>query len=305
MAAAGDDGAVRVLDLATRTVVSTLDARRPAFAAASSPDRRLLALGGADGSVALWELGAAPRERWAARADWSEVRTVAFAGSVLLSGSKDTNVRVWDPATGQEGASRPPPGGRGHGDWVRSLWLSPDGSALLSSGDDETVRRWDVSADGLVERTVLRGHAHRARAVAASADLRVVASGGDDRVLRLWDLARGVAADALPGHTDVIRAVALTDGVGCATAGDDGSIRVWDLATRTARTLEQAHAGGVTALAFTRDGGRLFSGGEDKAVRLWTRGGQPLGAVGGPRRSRASRPRPTGRWRSRARATAP
>jgi WD40 repeat protein len=66
--------------------------------------------------------------------------TVAFSleGELLISGSVDQTIRVWEVKTGQCLAIL-----KGHESRVRSVAFSPDGKLILSSSDDGTIKLWD------------------------------------------------------------------------------------------------------------------------------------------------------------------
>ena len=71
------------------------------------------------------------------------VTSVSFSpdGSRIVSGSKDSTVRVWDAVTGEVINTL-----TGHSGYVLSVSsFSPDGSRIVSSGSyDNTVRIWDA-----------------------------------------------------------------------------------------------------------------------------------------------------------------
>lgn len=66
------------------------------------------------------------------------VMSVAFApdGTLLVSGSADRTVRVWDARSGLVAAEP----FEGHTEWVWSVAFSPDGTRIASGSFDQTIR---------------------------------------------------------------------------------------------------------------------------------------------------------------------
>src|SRR5262249_39638092 len=106
---------------------------------AFSRDGTLLASGGEDRTVRLWEVVTGKQKAVLGGHDTSYrgVGSVAFSpdGRTLASGGEDS-IRLWDVATGQEKASL-----KGASDLVA---FSPDGGTLASNGD-HGIRLWDVA----------------------------------------------------------------------------------------------------------------------------------------------------------------
>ncbi len=78
----------------------------------------------------------------------------------------------------------------------------------------------------------------------------------------------------LTGHTDYVRAVAVTpDGRQIVSGSSDNTVRVWDLATGTLVRTLTGHTDGVTdgveAVAVTPDGRQIVSGARDNTMRVW------------------------------------
>jgi WD40 repeat protein len=67
------------------------------------------------------------------------VSSVALSGDVIVSGSWDKTVRVWDRLSGECLQIL-----NGHGSWVSSVALS--GDVIVSGSDDNTVRVWDSTS---------------------------------------------------------------------------------------------------------------------------------------------------------------
>jgi ribosomal protein S18 acetylase RimI-like enzyme len=83
------------------------------------------------------------------------------------------------------------------------------------------------------------------------------------------------AGPVLEGHTDAVRAVAVTkDGRHAVSGSRDATVRVWDLvAAREGRSAAgpvlEGHTSEVNAVAMTKNGRYAVSGSRDKTVRVW------------------------------------
>jgi WD40 repeat protein len=207
------------------------------------------------------------------------VLTVALAEvdgePVVVSGSADNTVRLWDPRTGQ-------PRGEpltGHTKPVNAVALGEvDGEPVVVSGSfDRTVRLWDART-GRPRGKPLTGHTSLVNAVTLGEvdGEPVVVSGSADKTVRLWDVRtcrpRG---EPLTGHTKPVNAVALgeVDGELLVVSGSaDNTVRLWDV--RTGRPRGEpltGHTKPVNAVALGEVDGEplVVSGSADETVRLW------------------------------------
>jgi WD40 repeat protein len=246
---------------------------------AFDPVDDLLAAGGQDGTVPLWD--PARSEPVRTLPGNAEVNSVAFSkdGALLASGSADHKVRLWNPHTGTPAR----PALTGPTEQVNSVAFSPVQHLVAASSADHKIYVWDTDT-GQLQHTIATPDA--VGPVAFSPDgHRIASGGGNDNMVRVWNVDSGQPAMyPLTGHTGTINAVLYSpDGRFIASASNDGHTRFWDAATGQAvgSPLTQPAASSdqpssVSSIAFSPDGRQLVSGSVDRNLRLWP--GSPVAA---------------------------
>ena len=238
------------------------------YTVAFSPDGQLLASGGDNNAVILWNV-ADGSEREVFTEHGKSVMSVAFSsdGQLLASASLDGFVRLWPVFSERKRTSLK------HSGWVESVAFSPDGKTLASGGGDEEgfVTLWDVLHNRRIN--TLSGHRGIVESVAFSPDGQLLASASRDKTIKLWDIDGQHVRNVPTEHSSVVHAVAFSpDGDTLASSSRDKTIKLFEVssgknfATFEIRNNLYVYA---EAIAFSPDGQFLASACVDYTVRLW------------------------------------
>ncbi|HYV34340.1 MAG TPA: WD40 repeat domain-containing protein [Gemmataceae bacterium] len=257
--AAEQDGKLPHKDTFARLGTTLFRAGDGILCLAYSPDGKMLASGGRNDSVRVWDAQTGQllrefHEHW--------VWAVAFMadGKYLATGGANKVIRLWNLETGKEVRQM-----TGHQATVKSLAFSSDGAALVSGGDDNTVRLWKV-VDGS-EMATYQKHTFGVNAVAISPDNKHFASASTDRTVRVWEYGEKAVVLQTPAAATAV--AYMPDRKTLVTAGDDGFVRLWDIASAKEIRQWKAHDNTITHLGLSQNGAVVATASWDKTVRLW------------------------------------
>jgi hypothetical protein len=264
-------------------------------AARFSPDGRLLATGGDDGQVQLWEVADLSASQDLAPVPLLElefpqqligdssypkyaVESVAFSpdGSLVGAALRTDDIQVWSAQSGEmlytleleEDIEEIALSAQGH--WIAVVY--GDAAAIF---DLETGEQLFVLVEPGSDEAPF-GFFHY---VTISPDGKLIAAAGRVNTdVTVWDSATGELVYTLGGHPSGGGPLAFSpDSRLLAAGGGDGVVRVWDMNSGQL-VLWVGHRSGnpastyssqVSSVAFSADGRTLLTGGEDGTARLW------------------------------------
>lgn len=266
LAVTGDDGLVRVWDLAARQTLQRFPGHEGAVAAVSfAGDSTRLVTGGADKSARVWTV-AAQRVFVAGEGPVKETSFIGGGSRFAAVVGEAAQVRIWnqsdDKVTDLAAGEMP----------LSGLAVSPDGSRIAAGSADKKVYLWTVANGNpapVIETpaAVTRLAFAVSQTLPAAEDLRYeLLVGGADKSVRVYEAGsnRRLEEFATTSPVSVLSPIAGSRNV--LTIGEANAAAIHE---RSLLQIVDAHAGGVRDLAHSPDGTRLFSGGADGLVRVW------------------------------------
>ncbi|PIK45609.1 putative F-box/WD repeat-containing protein 7-like [Apostichopus japonicus] len=236
-----------------------------------------------------------------------KVTCIDSDGQIIVSGSTDGTVRVWDVFSGQCLDVI-----NGHSDSVTCLQmmdtevitgcadsiisvfeissatckkilnghekgiidLKCDGKHLVSSAGDFMIRIWSWPSGSC--QHILSGHVDEIETLSLYEGL--VMSTSWDSSCKLWDINQGICIQTLSGHTEIVFCCQFDD-VKAVTGAGDGTLKIWNLTTGECTDTLIGHQDDVYCLQYDED--VIASGSADSTVILWNHSGECLRVMDG------------------------
>lgn len=273
VAAAFDDGALRVWAVATGTMIEE-------NACAKEPTVTLSVDGrGSFVSSKTFSVRTGPAPRWVLERTLGgtrdrgvfadRVNAVRFSpdGKTLATGggelSRSGDVILFDVANGNQTKAFKSL----HEDAVLGLDFSPDGRLLATGAADKIAKVTDITSGKQVN--LFEGHTHHVMGVTFRADGRMLATAGADGVVLCWDMILGERKRKVEGWTKEVTSLQYMGATNqIVTSAGDNIVRIISDDGAVSRSISNL-PDYMQAAASVPGASTIIAGGEDSFLRIW------------------------------------
>ncbi|KAJ3126447.1 POC1 centriolar protein A [Nowakowskiella sp. JEL0407] len=209
-------------------------------------------------------------ERWSpcistctGHSHWVNAVAINSDGNMIVSGSNDCTVKLWNVSTGKEVRTL-----IGHTGPVNDVAIDSERNIVVSGSSDNTIKIWNLITGK--ELRMLTGHRDLVNAVVFSNERNLIVSGSNDFTVKIWNCSTGENVKTLIGHTYWVTSVAISNGGDFVVSGSsDFTVRLWNASSGNLVKTFIGHSDSVNAVAISKMGNSIVSGSDDESVKMW------------------------------------
>ena len=232
-----------------------------------SPDSCILATGGGDKEVRLWDIHTlTPTDVLKGHNGWVQVLSWSPDGAYLVSGSRDGALLCW--SHGEDYTNFKSKSFRAHSDYVTQVSWEPlhrneSCCRFVSASKDTTLKVWHAQL-GLQQ--TLSAHQACVTCVKWGGEGRIYSS-SQDKTIIVWSAEDGAPLSTLRGHAHWVNFIALNTDVVLRTGAFDHEERKFATKAESKEYALKRYQAVISRAGCT--GERLVSGSDDNTLFLW------------------------------------
>ncbi|XP_042889895.1 autophagy-related protein 16-like [Penaeus japonicus] len=234
-----------------------------------SPQGKIVATGGADRKLKLWDISRANVEaRGVLTGSNAGVTAIDFDAeeSLILGASNDFASRVWTVMDHRLRHTL-----TGHSGKVMAAKFLSESSRVVTGSHDRTLKIWDLRSRACI-RTIFAGSSCNDLVPSDSAATTII-SGHFDKKIRFWDTRTEQSANEVPMQGKITSLCLSRDGFYLLSCVRDDSLKILDLRKNqvvNTFTCEGFHVGAdYTRAVFSPDATYVAAGSGDGSVYIW------------------------------------
>ena len=196
---------------------------------------------------------------------------VSSIGNLLVVGTSDGTIRVWEYADGEWWRTKDLKNQKGE---IQSVYVSNTGTRIISTETSGRIFVWKRIKKGWTGKEVSGfqwDHPSKLENAVISDDGNCVVLSHFNEVIVFREVDNSWVSLVFRGHTDVINSVAISsDGTKIASGSSDGTVRVWTkYGNNWGVEVFSGCSGAVLHVSISSDGGQVFSFSKKHKIHVW------------------------------------
>ncbi len=227
--------------------------------------KRILASGDRNNNIQLWDVSSGKKIRTIkGNTGWlTRINSLSFStdGLIIASAFSDRTVKLWNVFTDSEIRTF-----EGNVKSISSIAISPDGNFVVSGNSEGEAIVWDLNTGKIIN---FINTFTAIKSVAFSPSREIIATATEDYAIRLWKVNNGQENYTLNIDDSATYVTFSPNGKIFSVGNYNKDMISGDTNTKQEICTLRGHHGDVNSLVFSPDGQTLYSGSNDKTIKVW------------------------------------